>query len=128
MEEVIGLRGTPGHGSLKEWGVTYRELPLTEQGLIDWDALRTAVTPSKLPAGICSLAELLQQQSSKHGHFQLRFFFLRYVNFRFNRSPNPLHLTFSKQGKGICSWCSVSSVHTGRVCVVVSLNEMLAPW
>lgn len=24
MEEVIGLRGTPGHGSLMEWGVTYR--------------------------------------------------------------------------------------------------------
>ncbi|KAL3147567.1 hypothetical protein ABBQ38_014620 [Trebouxia sp. C0009 RCD-2024] len=45
MEEVIGLRGTSGHGSLKEWGVTYRELPLTEHGLIDWDALRTAVTP-----------------------------------------------------------------------------------
>ena len=52
MEEVIGLRGTSGHGSLKEWGVTYRELPLTEHGLIDWDALRTAVTPSKLPAGV----------------------------------------------------------------------------
>ena len=51
MEEVIGLRGTSGHGSLREWGVTYRELPLTEQGLIDWDALRTAITPSKVPAG-----------------------------------------------------------------------------
>ena len=49
MEEVIGLRGTPGHGSLREWGVTYRELPLAEQGLIDWNALRTAITPSELP-------------------------------------------------------------------------------
>lgn len=48
MEEVIGLRGTPGHGSLREWGVTCRELPLAEQGLIDWIALRTAVTPSEL--------------------------------------------------------------------------------
>ncbi|DBA77696.1 TPA: hypothetical protein ACH3X2_008398 [Trebouxia sp. C0005] len=45
MEEVIGLRGTQGHGSLLEWGVTYQELPLAEQGLIDWDALRTALTP-----------------------------------------------------------------------------------
>jgi len=45
MEEVIGLRGTQGHGSLLEWGVTYRELPLAEQGLIDWDALRIALTP-----------------------------------------------------------------------------------
>lgn len=52
MEEVIGLRGTSGHGSLKEWGITYRKLPLTEEGLIDWGALRTAVTPSKLPVGI----------------------------------------------------------------------------
>lgn len=59
LEEVIGLRGTPGHGSLKEWGVTYRELPLTEQGLIDWAALRTAVTPSKLPAGTSFSCELL---------------------------------------------------------------------
>lgn len=59
MEEVIGLRGTPGHGSLREWGVTYRELPLTEQGLIDWDALRIAITPSKLPAGITGCQWLL---------------------------------------------------------------------
>ena len=47
MEEVIGLRGTPGHGSLKEWGVSYRELPLAKQGLIDWTALRTAITSSE---------------------------------------------------------------------------------
>ena len=45
MEEVIGLRGTQGHGSLLEWGVTYRELPLADQGLIDWDALRIALAP-----------------------------------------------------------------------------------
>ena len=45
MEEVIGLRGTAGHGSLKEWGVTYRELPLAAGGLIDWTALRTAIRP-----------------------------------------------------------------------------------
>ena len=45
MEEVIGLRGTAGHGSLKEWGVTYRELSLAAGGLIDWTALRTAIRP-----------------------------------------------------------------------------------
>lgn len=45
MEEVIGLRGTPGHGSLTEWGVKYQELPLADQGLIDWAALPTAITP-----------------------------------------------------------------------------------
>lgn len=26
MEEVVGIRGTPGHGSLKEFGVSYREV------------------------------------------------------------------------------------------------------
>lgn len=49
MEEVIGLRGTPGHGSLKEWGVAYRELPLAAGGLIDWAALRTAIIPGPFP-------------------------------------------------------------------------------
>jgi hypothetical protein len=28
LEEVIGLRGSPNHGSLKEFGVSYRELPV----------------------------------------------------------------------------------------------------
>ncbi|KAF6263851.1 methionine gamma-lyase-domain-containing protein [Scenedesmus sp. NREL 46B-D3] len=45
MEEVIGLRGTPGHGSLMEWGITYRELPLAAGGKLDWDALATAIKP-----------------------------------------------------------------------------------
>lgn len=45
LEEVIGLRGTPGHGSLREFGVTYRELTLTIGGSIDWDALSCAVKP-----------------------------------------------------------------------------------
>lgn len=42
LEEVIGLRGT-GQGSLSEFGVTYRELSLTEAGTVDWTALQTAV-------------------------------------------------------------------------------------
>ena len=49
LEEVIGLRGTPGHGSLREWGVAYRELPLAPGGGIDWDALATAIRPGTLP-------------------------------------------------------------------------------
>lgn len=44
LEEVIGLRGTPGHGSLREWGVSYRELP-GAVGTIDWAALATAIRP-----------------------------------------------------------------------------------
>ena len=46
LEEVIGLRGSPGDGSLAEWGVTYRELALTPKGGLDWDALATAVRPA----------------------------------------------------------------------------------
>ena len=46
LEEVIGLRGTPGHGSLAEWGVAYDELPRPAAGgAIDFDALPAAITP-----------------------------------------------------------------------------------
>jgi cystathionine beta-lyase family protein involved in aluminum resistance len=47
MEEVIGMRGTPGHGSLMEWGITYRELPLNPNGGLDWEGLATAIVPGK---------------------------------------------------------------------------------
>ena len=45
LEEVIGLRGS-GQGSLKEFGIGYRQLELTEEGTVDWEALRQAVTDS----------------------------------------------------------------------------------
>ena len=45
LEEVIGLRGTPGAGSLAEFGVSYRKLELLEDGTVDWAALATAVRP-----------------------------------------------------------------------------------
>lgn len=44
LEEVIGTRGS-GQGSLAEFGVTYRQLKLTSEGKIDWEALKTAVRP-----------------------------------------------------------------------------------
>lgn len=44
LEEVIGKRGQ-GQGSLAEWGITYRELPLLPGGTLDWDTLATAVRP-----------------------------------------------------------------------------------
>ena len=47
MEEVIGLRGTAGHGSLREWGVSYDELPLAEDGSISWDDLPHALKSGK---------------------------------------------------------------------------------
>ncbi|MGC1307457.1 MAG: aminotransferase class I/II-fold pyridoxal phosphate-dependent enzyme [Phormidesmis sp.] len=43
LEEVIGTRGC-GQGSLKEFGVNYRELPLKQDGNVDFDKLATSVT------------------------------------------------------------------------------------
>ncbi|MEM1252853.1 MAG: methionine gamma-lyase family protein [Cyanobacteria bacterium P01_H01_bin.21] len=45
LEEVIGVRGS-GQGSLKEFGVSYRELPLTAEETIDWATLATAIRPN----------------------------------------------------------------------------------
>jgi cystathionine beta-lyase family protein involved in aluminum resistance len=42
LEEVIGLRGQ-GQGSLIEFGIKYRELPLTSEGIVDWNALSQAI-------------------------------------------------------------------------------------
>lgn len=44
LEEVIGVRGT-GQGSLKEFGVNYRQLELSE-GTINWTALQHAIHPN----------------------------------------------------------------------------------
>ncbi|MCF2971543.1 methionine gamma-lyase family protein [Synechococcus sp. Nb3U1] len=43
LEEVIGLRGS-GQGSLREFGITYRQLDLLE-GSVDWQSLKTALKP-----------------------------------------------------------------------------------
>ena len=45
LEEVIGLRGQ-NQGSLKEFGISYRELPLTEEGTVDWHNLSHSVGKS----------------------------------------------------------------------------------
>ncbi|NJR38225.1 MAG: methionine gamma-lyase family protein [Leptolyngbyaceae cyanobacterium CSU_1_4] len=42
LEEVIGLRGN-NQGSLKDFGVAYRQLELTAAGAIDWQGLATAI-------------------------------------------------------------------------------------
>lgn len=42
LEEVIGLRGR-NQGSLMDFGITYRQLPLSSEGGVNWDALSTAV-------------------------------------------------------------------------------------
>jgi cystathionine beta-lyase family protein involved in aluminum resistance len=44
LEEVIGIRGE-NQGSLRDFGVSYRQLALTAAGGIDWEGLATAVRP-----------------------------------------------------------------------------------
>ena len=44
MEEVIGIAGEPGCGSLKDFGVSYREVPLKD-GRMDIEAILEALTP-----------------------------------------------------------------------------------
>ena len=49
LEEVIGIR--PSNGSLAEYGVTYRQVELQEDGTFDLEAIRKAITPrTKLAA------------------------------------------------------------------------------
>ncbi len=50
LEEVIGIR--PSRGSLAEYGVTYREVPLLPDGSFDYPAIRKAVTPKTKLAAI----------------------------------------------------------------------------
>ena len=41
LEEVIGIR--PSRGSLAEYGVTYRQVDIKEDGTFDYDAIRAAI-------------------------------------------------------------------------------------
>lgn len=45
LEEVIGLRGQ-NQGSLIDFGIHYRQLPLASEGNVDWEALGQAVGSS----------------------------------------------------------------------------------
>lgn len=44
LEEVIGLRGR-GQGSLKEFGISYRQVPLAVTGRPDFEAIAAAIRP-----------------------------------------------------------------------------------
>lgn len=44
LEEVIGLRGA-GEGSLRDFGISYRQIELTAAGTPDWAAIARAVQP-----------------------------------------------------------------------------------
>ncbi|XLQ12090.1 MAG: methionine gamma-lyase family protein [cyanobacterium endosymbiont of Epithemia adnata isolate EadnSB Bon19] len=43
LEEVIGLRGNY-QGSLKEFNINYREIPLLDSGTLDWASLKTVIS------------------------------------------------------------------------------------
>lgn len=43
LEEVIGIRGE-GKGSLKEYGISYKQVELTPEGNIDYEGLREAIS------------------------------------------------------------------------------------
>ncbi|HAA80166.1 MAG TPA: hypothetical protein DCE09_00645, partial [Thermoanaerobacter sp.] len=43
LEEIIGIKGE-GRGSLKEYGVIYKEIPLLNDGKIDIESVKKAIT------------------------------------------------------------------------------------
>lgn len=51
LEEVIGVRGE-GQGSLKDFGIRYRAVPLTPNGDVDLSAVADAITPTTRMIGI----------------------------------------------------------------------------
>ncbi|RFU61635.1 methionine gamma-lyase family protein [Peribacillus glennii] len=51
LEEIVGIRGS-GKGSLKEFGIGYSTVPLTEAGKIDFEAVQNAITPKTKMIGI----------------------------------------------------------------------------
>lgn len=61
LEEVIGISGTPGNGSLMDYGVEYGEVPLTGGGCRIWMPLHrlcpgqrwhTSSAPEDIPCGL----------------------------------------------------------------------------
>ncbi|MBR8659669.1 MULTISPECIES: methionine gamma-lyase family protein [unclassified Brevibacillus] len=51
LEEVVGVRGE-GQGSLKDYGIGYRYVPLTPEGEVDFAAVAEAITPNTKVIGI----------------------------------------------------------------------------
>lgn len=51
LEEVIGVRGQ-GMGSLKEYGITYNQVELTPNKMIDWDGVRNSISAKTRVIGI----------------------------------------------------------------------------
>jgi cystathionine beta-lyase family protein involved in aluminum resistance len=51
LEEIVGIRGN-GVGSLKEFGISYDSVELTEEGTINWDLVAGKIKPNTKMIGI----------------------------------------------------------------------------
>src|SRR4051812_2441448 len=51
LEEIVGIRGN-GVGSLKEFGISYDSVALTEEGAINWDEVAGKIKPNTKMIGI----------------------------------------------------------------------------
>ncbi len=48
LEEIVGKRGTPGNGSLADYGIIYEEVPLLESGMPDHEKIAERVKGAKI--------------------------------------------------------------------------------
>lgn len=51
LEEIVGIRGN-GVGSLREFGISYESVSLTDSGKIDWEAVAKKIKPNTKMIGI----------------------------------------------------------------------------
>ncbi|AGK53147.1 methionine gamma-lyase family protein [Bacillus sp. 1NLA3E] len=51
LEEIVGIRGN-GVGSLKEFGISYQSVDLTESGAVDFEVVEKAIGPNTKMIGI----------------------------------------------------------------------------
>ncbi|MBP2240227.1 cystathionine beta-lyase family protein involved in aluminum resistance [Cytobacillus eiseniae] len=51
LEEIVGIRGN-GNGSLKEFGISYNSVSLTDDGAIDYNAVAAYIKPNTKMIGI----------------------------------------------------------------------------
>lgn len=51
LEEIVGIRGN-GVGSLREFGISYESVSLTDSGKIDWEAVAKEIKPKTKMIGI----------------------------------------------------------------------------
>lgn len=51
LEEIVGIRGN-GVGSLREFGISYESVSLTDSGKIDWEAVAKEIKPNTKMIGI----------------------------------------------------------------------------